>query len=228
MAGIGGTVADVLRVVELLMNDTQTASGEIDEAPAILALVQAQHYFETLCATFPDILQSTVTLSTTANTEKTTWTAALLRLDAVWLLDAAGSPIHKLARIEEVGGHVPSLPWPLTLTSAPTGTGVPYGYYGNMESFYWLPLPAGVSTLRLYGFLEKARFADRTSDFNYPYRCHLAFAQFASKLMAIGVDDATIDLDRLAAQVFSPLIKQLRKFDRSEPHARVYTEFHTT
>lgn len=227
MAGIGGTVADVLSVMELLDGELETGSGESDETKAITALTQAQHYFETLCATYPKILQDTTTVVTAASTESSSWSSSLLRLDALWLLDANSRPISKLRKIEDIGGHVPSLPWPLDVVYS-SGVGSPYGYYANMRNFYWLPLPDGVSTLRIYGFLTKARFAARTDDFNYPYNCHLPFAQFAVRLMQIGDDDVSLDLMQLAGSVFTPVLKQLRKFDVSEPSARHYSEFHTT
>jgi hypothetical protein len=228
MAGIGGTVADVLNVMELVDQELETGSGETDETSAIRALVQAQHYFETLCATLPDVLQDTLTITTTASTEVTAWSTSLLRLDAMWLLDANSRPIRKVERIEEVGGHVPSLPWPLDVLYGSSSSGTPYGYYGNMANFYWLPLPDGTHSLRVYGLLEKDRFTARTDDFDYPYRCHLAFAQFAAALLQIGSEDMSTDMNALAGKVFGPLLKQLRKFDRSEPHARHYTQFHTT
>lgn len=228
MAGIGGTVADVLAVMEMLDQELETGVAETDEAAAVLALIQAQHYFEALCAINPRILQDTLNIATVANTETTTWTSSILRLDALWLLDSNSYPIRKLDRIEEAGGHAPSLPWPLDVTTLAGTSGVPYAYYGNMKNFYWLPLPSGVNSLRVYGFLEKARFVDRNSDFNYPYRCHLAFATFATRLLQQGADDVSLDLEELSGQAFGPLMKQLRKFDRTGPHGREYTEYHTT
>lgn len=228
MPGIGGTVANVLAVMELLDNELETGSGAADEASAILALTQAQHYFETLCAAMPEILQTTTNITTAAATETTTISSSLLRFDALWYLDANGNPIRKLMEIDEVGGHVPALPWPLELILNTTGTGTPYGYYASSENFYWLNRPDATYTIRLYGFIEKAEFALRTDDFNYPKRCHLAFAQFANRILDIGVDDATVDLEKLASTIYQPLLRQLRKRDRSKPHGRVYTEFHTT
>ena len=228
MAGIGGTVANVLSVCELLDNELETASGEPDEARAITALVQAQHYFETLAATYPDVLQDTTTVTTTAATEATTWATTLLRLDALWYLDSNSNPIRQLKRISEIGGHVPSLPWPMQVTLSAIGSGAPYGYYGNMSDFFWLPKPDATHTLRIYGLVEKDRFTVRTNDFNYHYRLHLPFAQFAVKLLSIGVADDTMELDKLAGQLFTPVLRQLNNSDRSEPHSRHYTEFHTT
>ena len=223
---MAGTVADIFALMQLLDNELETGSGEVDEADALTAVIQAQHFFETFAATQPRILQSTVTVNTTANTETTTWTSSILRLDGIWYLDANSNPIHSLERIDDVGGHVPSLPWPVQIYSFPTGT--PLAYYGNMENFYWLPKPNGTHTLRVYGLLEQTRFTARSSSVSYPYRAHLAFAQFAVKLLSLGVNDGAGDLDAFAAQVYTPLLRQLRRFDRNGPHGRHYTEYHST
>lgn len=227
MAGIGGTVADLLDVMSMLDNDLIATSGGTNEAQCIKALTQAQKYFETVCAMFPKVYQSTVNVVTAAQTETTVWNTKLRRLDALWLLDANGQPIRKMERIDEVGGHVPSLPWPLQIILA-GGVGAPGGYYANMTNFYWLPLPDGVYSLRVYGLLAQNSFVDRTSDFNYHDYTQLAIAQFAVKLLHIGTDDGVDDYDALANQLFKPLIRSLHKFDRSGPRGRTYTRVHET
>lgn len=223
---MAGTVADIFDLMEMLDNELETESGGVDAADALIAAIQAQHYLEVLAASMPRVLQSTVDVVTAASTETTTWTSSILRLDALWLLDSNSRPIRKMTRIDEVGGHVPNLPWPVQVSEV--GTGAPGAYYGNMANFYWLPTPDGVHSLRVYGFIEQSRFASRSSAVSYPYRLHLPMAQFAVKLLALGVSDDTIDLDGLAAQVYTPALRQLRKFDRSGPHGRHYTEHHTT
>lgn len=228
MAGVGGTVADLLTLMSILDNELETASGEDDEATAILALVQAQHLFESIAAELPRVLQSTITSTTTASTETTTFSTSLRRLDALWYVDANGNPIRKLNKIEDIGGHVPNLPWPLDLFVASVSGGVPYGYYASATQFFWLPKPDAAYNLRLYGFVKQIEFATRSSDFNYPLECKLPLAQFATKLIGVGKNDDTTELDKLAGQLFRPLLRQLRKFDRSKPMSRAYTEYHTT
>lgn len=223
---MAGTVADIFSLMELLDGELETESGGVDEADALTAAIQAQHFFENFCATQPRVLQSTVNVTTTADTETTTWTSTILRLDGIWYLDANSNPIHKLERIEEVGGHVPALPWPVQVFSFSTGT--PVAYYGNMANFYWLPKPNATHTIRIYGFIEQSRFTSRSSSVSYPYRTHLPMAQFATRLLSMGVSDSTEDLQSLAVQVYTPLMRQLRKFDRVQPHGRYYTEFHST
>lgn len=222
------TVADLLAIMEMLDNELETGAGESDESIAITALSQAQHYFELVAASYPRILQDTVNVATAASTEKTTWQSSLRRLDALWYLDANGVPVRKLKRITEMGGHVPSLPWPLQVSMATPGSGAPFGYYGNMKDFYWLPLPDAVYTLRIYGFIKKASFTARANNFLYADEVMHPIAQFANKLLSIGVGDDTIEYDKLSAQLFRPLLRSYRKFDRSEPQGRFYTEAHTT
>lgn len=227
MAGIGGTVSDLLDVMKLLNNELKVVAAGKDETRAILALSMAQHYFESIAASIPKVLQSTVNVATTANQETTTWTSSLLRLDAMWLLDENSRPVRKLEKVDAVGGHVPSLPWPLAVVSFASGG--PFAYYGNMANFYWMGTPESVKSLRIYGFIEQSEFAARTSDFNYPKRTKLALADFAVKVLRIGLDDAGENsLDQLAVQIFTPLLRQLRKPDRSGPEGRHYDTYHST
>lgn len=222
------TVADLLDVMSLLNNENDYSDGGADEGRAILALTQAQHYMETIAASLPRVFQSTVNVATITNTETSTWPTALLRLDGVWYLDPDTSrPVYKLKRIIETGGHVPTLPFPLDL-SLNTGVGAPAAYYANPSSFYWLPLPDSARNVRVYGMLEQSEWTARGGAVNYPNRTFLAMAQFATKLLNIGVDDGPQDLDALAQQVFGPLLRSLRKFDRSEPMPRFYNEMHDT
>lgn len=231
MAGIGGTVANLLSLCKLLNNELKVASGEPDETRMILALNEGQRYLELLAAQYPRALQQVTTVATVANTETTAKPATLLRLDSIWLLDSNSRAVRKLERIDEVGGHVPDLPWPFLLSPDAVSlqaTGAPIGYYASWDQFYWLPRPDGVHTARIYGLLEKDDWTIRTDDVNYPKRARLAIASFAVKLHRLGVDDDVKDLDTLAAQTFVPLLRTLSNLDRSGPQGRAYTEFHTT
>lgn len=224
---MAGTTADILDLMELLDAELETGVGEPDEAAGIAAANQAQHYLEALCAITPRAFQSVTTASTVANTETTTWTTGLLRFDKMQLLNASGRIVRDIDSIQEFGGHAPSLPWPLQI-SIVEAVGEPYAFYGNMSSFYWLPIPSGVHTVRVYGFIEQARLTARATAVYYPYRAHLAMAQFACKVLSISVGDGGADFDQLAAQVYGPLLKQLKKFDRSRPRSFHYRNVHTT
>lgn len=221
-------VGDLLALMPMFNNSLRVGNGEQDEARAVLALTTAQHYFETVAATYARVLGSTITVAPSANTETTTYPATLLRLDSIWLLDATTLlPVRRLKRIESSGGHAPSLPWPLQLV-VQAGTGMPAAYFANMASFYWLPLPDSAQTLRIYGFVEQPEFVDRLSAFNYPLRTKAALASFAVKILKTSTDDDTAEVDALASAIFGPLLRGLKQFDRSEPHGRTYGEVHDT
>lgn len=221
-------VEELLALMPMFNNALRVGNGEKDEQLAILALTTAQHYFETIAATYGRVLGSTITVSPSTNTETTTYPTSLLRLDSVWLLDSTTlQPIRRLARIETSGGHAPSLPWPLQLVMQ-ASTGAPVSYFADMRNFYWLPLPDQAQTLRVYGLLEQDEFVTRLSTFNYPARCKAPLASFAVKILKTSVDDDTSGVDALAAAMFGPLMKGLKSFDRSEPHGRSYGEVHDT
>lgn len=227
MPGIGGTVADLLDVMSMLDNELDTAAGGVNESQCIKALTQAQKQFENIAAMFPRVYQSTINVVTTANTETTTTPTTLRRFDALWQLDSNGRPLFKIERIDQVGGHVPSLPWPLQISLA-TGTGAPGGYYANMSNFYWLPMPDGVYSVRIYGLIAQPSFVDRNSNYNYHDYTQLSVAQVAVKLLSVGVDDDTTSIDELSSLTFKPLLRSVRKFDRSGPRGRVYSKVHDT
>lgn len=225
---MAATVADLLNVMFVLNNELRVSANGIHEARAITCLSLAQHYFETIAATLPGVLQGTITAAEAANVETTAVDATLLRLDAMWALDdTTQKPLYKIERIWEVGGQVPALPWPLQLSVA-TGTGPPRSYYASWQSFYWLPLPDAIHNVRIYGLIEQPEFVNRVSAYNYPLRCKLALANFANKLMNMSVGDADDEIDALALATFTPLLRGLQKFDRSGPMPRLYSDVHYT
>lgn len=227
--GSGGadTWADVLGYMEMLNNELELGAGEDDEVNGLLACVAAQHQFETLAATLPKTLATVVnTTTTTINTETTTWPTALLRLDGIFVLDSAGRVVRKIERMQEVGSHAPSMPWPLNLVSPAGGT--PSGYFTDMANFYWLPLPDASYSLRIHGLFEATEPTVRSSSFVYPKRCKLAMAQMAVFLLKYGTDDTKGDLDKLGERLFRPLLRGLQKFDRSGPQDKHYDSVHTT
>lgn len=222
------TAADLLKIMPVFNNALRVENGDPDEARAIIALTAAQHYFETVAATYQRVLGTQITVSTVVDTETTGYPTTLLRLDAIWLVDATtGRPIRRLKRIEEVGGQAPSLPWPLQLTAA-SGQGSPEAYFADMSNFYWLPVPDMMQTLRIYGLIEHAEFETRNSPYSYPLRVKSAIAAFAVKILRTSLDDDTATIDSLAATFFGPLMRSLKQFDRSEPHGRFYGEVHDT
>lgn len=231
----GAVLSDVLDAITVVNNELDVSAGGSSEARAILAINLAQHYFESIAASMPRVLSqgiSTNNVATANSTETSTWNTTLRRLDALWYLDSNGLPIRKLKRIVEFGGHVPSLPWPLQIALTTTWGGAPFGYYADMNQFFWLPRPDGAYNIRIYGFFKQAEFStnpiSRTANFNYPLECKLPIAQFAAKMLSTSVGDDSIEYDKLGSELFRPLLRQLRKFDRSEPMPRFYSEFHAT
>lgn len=231
MAGIGGTVQDLLNTMALVNNELQITPGGADVANGILALTHAQHYFEMMASSMPRVLSTGLVannVATALNIETSPWSSMLTRLDAAWYLDNNGNPVRKLKRIVEFGGHVPSLPWPLQIALTASWGGAPFGYYADMNQFFWLPRADNIYAIRIYGFFTQAEFVLATDNFNYPPACKLPIAQMAARMLATAVGDDSMEYDKLAAIVFRPLLRQLRKFDRSEPMPRFYSEFHTT
>lgn len=223
------TVADILDYMGVMDNELDVAASGVDEARAIKAINIAQHQFELVASEYPKVGQTHVqTLTTAASTEVSVFPSALLRLDAVWNIDATTlRPTSKLKRITEIGGHVPSLPWPVNL-AMPTGSGVPSAYYANMADFYWLPLPDATNTLRVYGLFEAAEYSARANTFLYPTRLKVSFAEFARELLDRADGDTDNAIESLADRIFRPICKRLKRFDRSEPIPRGYSYDHST
>lgn len=221
------TAVDLLDSMSVLDNELELGEGQSDEAIALKALSMAQKYFESLCAVYPNVLASLVTVSPEANLGQSAWPSSLLRLDAVQALNADNQPVWNLEDLGGLGGAVSMLPWPLTL-SAWGVAGAPGGFTASLGSIGWLPTPGTASTIRLVGLVQQPKFRRRTDPFGYPSQCEVALANFACRLLSIGVADETADLDRLASQIYTPLLKSLRKFVRTGPQGRVYTDVHTT
>lgn len=223
----GATVADVFKSMLVFDNELELGAGEADEQLGLEALNIAQHYFETLAAVYPRLLQSVVSLGAIGNVGSSGFPTSLLRLDEIVYLNASNQPIWSLDRGSDLA-MLPALPWPLQLYNSVDGQGSISSYSASLSQFFWLPTPQLAAAIRLYGFIEQPEFIARTDPFGYPLRCKSAIANFAVKLMAGGVDDATGDLDRLGAQIFTPLLRGLRRFDRTGSDSRVYGDFHDT
>src|SRR3990167_36995 len=116
------TGQDILDRMELLNQELQLQSGEVDVTRGLLAINVAQDYFEGLAAARKGILgSSTGTITTPASTEPTASPAGVLRIDRLQLLNATTSrPEGKLQRLHRTGGHVMGGLWPLNLISSST------------------------------------------------------------------------------------------------------------
>ena len=212
--------------MEVLNAELQLQSGEADVTKGLLALNIAQDYFESLAAARPKILgSSTGTVTTTASTETTAFTAGLLRVDRVHLLGASTSrPEYELRPLRRTGGHAVSLYWPtnIVLTSS---TGKPKAYWTNGTNFYWNPLPDATHTLRWYGFSAAANIT-AAGTFAYPDIVALPLAIYAVKLMKLGIDDAIDDAASIVTEVFDSTLDTLTAFVRDGAVGFEYTQIH--
>jgi hypothetical protein len=222
-------VADLLNMMGVLDNEIDNSKGGTDEARSILALGMATDYFETVAATLPKVLGSAGVnnIKTQALMESSPFPAELLRLDALWALDVNGVPIFPMGRIDEVGGHMPALPWPLNYvtTAAP---GQPRGYYPNSNALFWLPVPDQIYNMRAYGLWSVPPYVDRETVFPFPDAVALPLAAFAVKYGTVGLDDSSDEIQKIAVETFTPCLRMLRKRDRSKPTGKRYANFHTT
>jgi len=219
----------LLDLMEVLDNELQLQSSESDVTRGLIALNTSQDTFESMVAAQPNVLGSSDGgLTIGASQETTVFPPALLRLDALWMLDLATGviPIYKLTPLDEVGGHAINVRWPLTLSAAGTTTGAPIRYWTNGHKFYWHPKPDVQRKARWYGF-QSAPDITANGFFTYPDIAQLPIATFAVKLFRAGLGDDSVDLDQ-AYSSFGPVVKQLAYFHRDRPKSLSYTQHHTT
>lgn len=222
------TAADLLSRMKILANELRIASGGADESRCLTALDMAQDYFEDVAASMPKVGQRTTTCTTSANTETTAWPTGLLRVDSVWYVDPATSrPAWELRNIYDTGGHQPQSPFPYNL-SLSSGTGAPREYFSDEQTFYWRPLPDATHTLRVYGLIARTALTSRSVTFGWQDSVSLPLTAFAVQLVRLGVDDRTDELQALAEQMFTPVLRRMRKSVRQGPMSKHYTQVHTT
>jgi hypothetical protein len=220
------TVANLLDRLSLIYNELSTGSGEADEARGITALDMAQDYAEAVIATQGFVLQTTGTTTTTANTESSAYPTNCRRIDSVWLLDSNSLPYYELEASHGPGEHAVNLNWPASVTlSASPGSPARFSY--DSASLYWTPVPDAVYTVRVYGYYAKADLSARTDTFNLPDIFSMPLVAFAARLIKIGVDDPSQDLQGLADEMFLPVIRGLRTPVRGA-RPRHYTQVHVT
>lgn len=205
------TGQDILDRMELLNQELQLQSGEADVTKGLLALNVAQDTFEGVLAQYPDILGGAVgTVTTTDGQEYTTFPAGVLRIDGLDLLNGATDlPEYPLVRSHNVGGHA----YAGGLVAHILAEGKPEIYWTNGTRIYWSPIPNAVYTIRYYGFSTQANIT-AGGTFAYPDTIALPFANFAVKLLKVGIDDPTSSVDQLSQEIFGPLIKTLANFNR--------------
>lgn len=218
----------LLDTMEVLNQELQLQSGEVDASRGLVALNRAQDYFESILANERGVkLDSVGTVTTTASTESTAYPTGLLRLDRLQLLNSTTlRPEADLLPIHDTGGHSPSGDWPESIGLA-LGSGKPAGYWTNGRSIYWVPLPDATYTVRWYG-LQAATDITASGTFLYDDVVILPLASFATRLLRLGIDDDVNDIGTLAENVFRPLIKSLANFQRDGARPLSYRYSHGT
>lgn len=213
---------------ELLNQELQLQSGEIDVTRGLLALNVAQDYFESVAAQRGRLFGSAIgTVTTTASTESTPFPAGLLRVDRMQTINATTTrPDGELVAFKRTGGHAISSLWPLNLVLS-TNTGKPAAYWTNGSNIYWSPLPDATYTVRYYGFVAAS---DITAGGTFAYPDIVAFplASFAVKLLMAGVGDSLTDMSGLATEAFNQVLTTLSSADRDGASGFEYTRIHTS
>lgn len=212
--------------MEVLAPELQLQSGEANVSKGLVAVNMAQDYLESVFAAYPGIWGGTTgTVTTTANTETTTFPSGVLRLDLLQLLDSNNAVVRDLDPIYVTGGHARGTDWFASTSS--TVTGAPRGYWTNAASFYWSPLPDATYTLRWYGFKG---VIDLTAGgtFLYPDICLTPVASLAVRLIKTGLDDPIQQYTALANELFTPVIEALSRFQRERAPSLEYRYVHTT
>lgn len=221
------TGQSILDRMKVLFPELQISSGASDVTNALLAANMAQDYMESVFALHPEIYGDTTgTITTTANTETTTFPTGVIRLDMLQYLDPSTSrPAGEISIIRETGGHAgfTLYPW----IAASTTAGIPRRTYTNGRQLFWDPVPDGVYTVRWYGLQQQADLT-ASGTVTYPDICLLPMANFAVQMLRTGLDDDPAAYDALAKTVFEPVVSALTQFRRDRPQPFQYSYSHDT
>lgn len=222
------TGQSLLNLMELVNQELQLQSSEVDVPRGLIALNAAQDYLESRLSLFPNLLgNSTGTLTTTAATETTTFPTDVTRIDRLQLLSSVTSlPIYDMVNIRTTGGHAFRSQWPWSLLVSPTSA-APVKYYTNGTSIFWSPVPNQAYSVRWYGFQQQADIT-ASGTVVYGTEFHLPMASFAAKLMKLGVGDDIGDLDNLAESTFASAIAASARFNRDRANGLEYSRVHDT
>lgn len=230
-------VSDVFATLNALDNEIDVSDGGADELRAVAALNIAQRHCFKVAAGIKGVMSTfgdpKAPIKTDANQEFTNKPPLLLRCDSLWALstDGLNLPVWELRRIDDSGGHMPNLPWPLSWTVSSTN-GQPAAYYEDAGQWYWQPVPAQIYSMRAYGLWAPKDFVDRDSLLAWPgnsaYHLCDPLAAYALKYMTMAVDDSIDSLQALGLEMFAPALKALSQRDRSKGKSRHYAYTHST
>ena len=230
-------VQDIFDTIMALDNERDLIAGGDEVARGIVILNTVAKAVEAEAATIEGVLTTQDLLYTAENVETTDWPTNLLRLDALWLVDEnTNRPAYEITPIQGIGNHVPGLSgWSQLITgfgASISAVGKPqeYSSSGPGGQFYWSPLPNGEYWVRAYGLWARNDdyFADADDTFPYPSIMRLPFAAFCSELFKTGLDRDLVAIQNLSEKHFKKVWKSLKKFNRTEPLSRVYSEIHVT
>lgn len=222
------TGQDLLNTMELVNQELQLQAGQADVARALVALNRSQDFFESLLAVRKEVMGDQVgTVTTTNNVESTAFPSGVLRVDRLQYIDPENNrPKWDLIPLHETGDHVHRGTWPYYLVGTVSG-GKPTSYYTNGRLIYWNPLPDGTHTVRWYGF-QAASDITAGGTFAYDDIAILPVAGFAAKLMKMGIEDDSGDVNQLAMETFGPVLKAMSLFRRDRPAGFDYRDVHGT
>ena len=218
------TGQSMLDTMEVLDRGLQLQSGETGVTLGLRALNASQDHFESMMALQPNILGSSVaTVTTTADTESTSFPSGLIRIDRLQFIDPSTSrPAWDLERVGPVGDYYTHS----SLQFNTSTTGRPKRYYTNGTNIYWDPLPDATHTVRYYG-MKVASDITAAGTFAYPDIVMLPIATFAVRMLRVGKDDDAAPITDIGMQVFGSVIQSMTRFNRDRAPGYDYRYVHT-
>lgn len=221
------TGQSLLDRMELINQELQLQSGEADVTRGLLALNVAQDELEAILALRPKMMgDTTTTVTSSANTETTTFPTGFLRVDRIqWIDPSTSRPAGPdLDNLGYVGSHVNMFP---NFLIQAAGFGRPAAYWTNGRNIYWAPLPDASHTFRVYG-LQSQSDITASGTFAYADIVMLPLATFAVKLLQIGVGDSPDSIAALSQETLVPVVNALAQVGRGDrPAGYDYTTLHT-
>ena len=221
----GQTLLDLMEVMD---RGLQLQSGETGVTQGLVALNAAQDHFESYLSLEPNVMGSSIgTVTTAADTERTTFPSGVLRIDRLQFIDPTTSrPAWDLDRVGPIGDYYRSWGIGPTLQFNTTTTGRPVAYWTDGSHIYWDPLPDATHTVRYYGFAPASDIT-AAGTFSYPDIALMPLATFAVKMSRTGKDDDIASITDMGSRVFAPTIQALSRFNRDRTPAYDYRYVHT-
>lgn len=208
--------------------DLIAGGGDVTRGLTVVNLVQ--DWIEMAAGAVADLFRTDQTFTTTASQDFTTWPASLLRMDALYLLDANGKQVRKLDPIDIAGGFAPGFPWPLDVFTGVVSFGAPFEFEGQQQGakIRWNPTPDQVYTIRGYGLWAQADYAAAADTFLYPDSLALVVAPHAAAIMRIGLDRDFSAQQSAAEAAIKGAFKMFGKSVHTGPDSKVYEAYHDT